>query len=118
MGTGAVTSGSPLAAPDLSIRTLCRDTDKETYLDPEKLAAVIKNLPLDITDLRPIDEAISTQGGVSFEALNEDLSIKNFPNIHCIGEMLDWHAPTGGYLLQGCFASGFFVAKEISFNGR
>lgn len=93
-------------------------TDKETYLNPQTLAESIKGLKLSISDIRPIDEAISTQGGVSFDAINNDLSIKNFPKIHCVGEMLDWHAPTGGYLLQGCFSSGVFVASKISFNER
>jgi predicted flavoprotein YhiN len=55
---------------------------------------------------RPIDEAISTAGGVVFEALDEGLMLKQLPGVFCAGEMLDWEAPTGGYLLTGCFASG------------
>jgi predicted flavoprotein YhiN len=55
---------------------------------------------------RPIDEAISSAGGVQFEALDERLMVRAMPGVFCAGEMLDWEAPTGGYLLTGCFASG------------
>lgn len=88
--------------------------DKETYLNKELLSQKLQNLELEVNGLRPIDEAISTRGGVSFQALNEDLSLKEFSNVYCIGEMLDWHAPTGGYLLQACFSTGHFVANKIN----
>jgi len=55
---------------------------------------------------RPLDEAISSAGGVTFESLDENLMIRSLPGIFCAGEMLDWEAPTGGYLLTACFASG------------
>ena len=55
---------------------------------------------------RPLDEAISSAGGVTFEALDERLMLKQLPGVFCAGEMLDWEAPTGGYLLTTCFASG------------
>ena len=71
-----------------------------------KLAAAIKSLPLKLTATRPIDEAISTAGGVCFSAMNKQLMLKNLPGIFCAGEMLDWEAPTGGYLLNAAFASG------------
>ena len=71
------------------------------------LAAAIKALPVPLIATRPIDEAISTAGGVTFEALNEQLMLKQMPGVFCAGEMLDWEAPTGGYLLTACFASGF-----------
>jgi len=70
------------------------------------LAAAIKALPLPVTATRPIDEAISTAGGVIFEALDPALMLKDMPGVFCAGEMLDWEAPTGGYLLTGCLASG------------
>jgi len=70
------------------------------------LAAAIKSLPLTVTATRPIDEAISTAGGVAFEALDGDLMLRDLPGVFCAGEMLDWEAPTGGYLLTACFASG------------
>ncbi len=74
--------------------------------DAQKLAAAIKSLPLTLTAARPIDEAISSAGGVPFEALDEQLMVKELPGVFCAGEMLDWEAPTGGYLLTACFASG------------
>ena len=74
--------------------------------DPQRLATTIKALPLRLTATRPLDEAISSAGGVPFEALDEKLMIKTMPGVFCAGEMLDWEAPTGGYLLTACFASG------------
>ncbi len=71
-----------------------------------QLAAAIKHLPLPVTATRPIDEAISTAGGVTFEALDEHLMLRDLPGVFCAGEMLDWEAPTGGYLLTACFATG------------
>jgi len=79
---------------------------KEDMHDAGKLAAAIKALPLQLVAARPIDEAISSAGGVLFEVLNEDLMCEASPGLFCAGEMLDWEAPTGGYLLTACFASG------------
>jgi hypothetical protein len=73
---------------------------------PAGLAAAIKDLPLKLDSPRPLDEAISTAGGVSFGSLDEHLMLKALPGVFCAGEMLDWEAPTGGYLLTACFASG------------
>ncbi|WP_036299986.1 TIGR03862 family flavoprotein [Methylotenera sp. L2L1] len=78
----------------------------QDYMNPVKLGNAIKTLPLKLTSTRPIDEAISSAGGVNFECLNERLMIKALPGVFCAGEMLDWEAPTGGYLLTACFASG------------
>ncbi|SCA58254.1 putative flavoprotein oxidoreductase [Candidatus Terasakiella magnetica] len=80
--------------------------DKDRFSDMEKLAIGIKNLPLDLTAPRPIEEAISCAGGVAFDQLDENLMVKNHPGLFICGEMLDWDAPTGGYLLTACFASG------------
>ncbi|MBK9344937.1 MAG: NAD(P)/FAD-dependent oxidoreductase [Burkholderiales bacterium] len=74
--------------------------------DPAQLASAIKALPITVSATRPIDEAISTAGGVLFEVLNQGLMLEQLPGVFCAGEMLDWEAPTGGYLLQACFASG------------
>ncbi len=79
---------------------------KEDYAAPQKLARAIKALPLTLHATRPIDEAISSAGGVMFEALDKHLMAQNMPGVFCAGEMLDWEAPTGGYLLTACFASG------------
>ena len=78
----------------------------EAMVDPARLAAAIKALPLTVTAPRPIDEAISSAGGVRLEALDEHLMVRVRPGIFCAGEMLDWEAPTGGYLLQAAMASG------------
>jgi hypothetical protein len=72
----------------------------------DELAAAIKHLPLPVTATRPLDEAISTAGGVAFEALDESLMLRDLSGVFCAGEMLDWEAPTGGYLLTACFATG------------
>ncbi|MHB2244448.1 TIGR03862 family flavoprotein [Pseudomonas monsensis] len=81
-------------------------TAAATFADPALLARAIKALPLTLVKPRPLDEAISSAGGVTFEALDERLMLKALPGVFCAGEMLDWEAPTGGYLLTGCFASG------------
>ena len=78
----------------------------DCFADPAQLAKAIKALPLKLINARPLDEAISSAGGVRFEALDEHLMLKQLPGVFCAGEMLDWEAPTGGYLLTGCFASG------------
>jgi uncharacterized flavoprotein (TIGR03862 family) len=90
---------------------LLKKLPKESYMELPKLAEHIKSYSIDVNDFRPIDEVISTAGGVSWEELNPDLSLKKFPFIQCVGEMLDWDAPTGGYLLQGCFATGFAAGR-------
>jgi hypothetical protein len=70
------------------------------------LAQLIKKMPVPVIGLNPMDEAISTSGGVAWEALDESLMIRELPGVFCAGEMLDWAAPTGGYLLNGCLATG------------
>ena len=78
----------------------------EVFADPARLAAVIKSLPLTLVAPRPIEEAISTAGGLSFAALDDNLMVRSLPGVFCAGEMLDWEAPTGGYLLTACLATG------------
>ncbi|RKR44042.1 TIGR03862 family flavoprotein [Paraburkholderia sp. BL17N1] len=84
---------------------------KEAFADANGLAHAIKALPVRLTRARPIAEAISTAGGIPFEALNEHLMIERLPGVFCAGEMLDWEAPTGGYLLTACFASGLAAGR-------
>ncbi len=81
-------------------------TSAATFTDPLALAQAIKALPLTLVKTRPLDEAISSAGGVKFEAMNQNLMLNALPGVFCAGEMLDWEAPTGGYLLTACFASG------------
>jgi uncharacterized flavoprotein (TIGR03862 family) len=76
------------------------------FAEPARVAAAIKALPLRLVAPRPLDEAISSAGGVAFEALDESLMLRGLPGVFCAGEMLDWEAPTGGYLLTACFATG------------
>ena len=80
---------------------------KEKFSDPAFLATAIKALPIQLIAPRPLEEAISTAGGVAFEALDAQLMISALPGVFCAGEMLDWEAPTGGYLLTASFASGY-----------
>jgi len=84
---------------------------KQDFADPECLASAIKELPIPLIAPRPLDEAISSAGGVLFEELDEYLMIRSLPGVFCAGEMLDWEAPTGGYLLTACFASGRAAAQ-------
>lgn len=81
---------------------------------PEALAVAIKAAPLTVTGLRPIDRAISSAGGVCFDALDDHFMLKHRPGTFVAGEMLDWEAPTGGYLLQACFATGVAAGKGIA----
>ncbi|WP_460160054.1 TIGR03862 family flavoprotein [Pseudomonas sp. S3_F07] len=82
-------------------------TPAECFTDPARLAQAIKALPLTLVKTRPLDEAISSAGGVAFSNLDERLMLKSLPGVFVAGEMIDWEAPTGGYLLTACFATGF-----------
>src|SRR5690606_32591876 len=86
---------------------------RDTLADPQRLAQGIKHLPVRLTGTRPLDEAISSAGGVTAQALNEGLMLTALPGVFCAGEMLDWEAPTGGYLLTACFASGRVAAEGV-----
>ena len=79
-------------------------------LDPQSLQS---RLPITLAAPRPIDEAISTAGGVRFEALDEHLMLRAMPGVFCAGEMLDWEAPTGGYLLSATLATALVAAQGI-----
>lgn len=80
----------------------------------EALAKVTKCCKIPLTKARPVAEAISTSGGVSWSALDESLMLKQLAGVYCAGEMLDWEAPTGGYLMQGCFATGSIAGKAAA----
>jgi uncharacterized flavoprotein (TIGR03862 family) len=87
--------------------------EREIFADPQALAQAIKALPLKLIQPRPMDEAISTAGGICPTALDAHLMLKAIPGVFCAGEMLDWEAPTGGYLLTACFASGRRAAEGV-----
>jgi uncharacterized flavoprotein (TIGR03862 family) len=78
------------------------------------LAALAKSFPLALRGPRPIDEAISSAGGVAWAELDEGLMLRRLPGVFCAGEMIDWEAPTGGYLLQGCFATATRAARGVA----
>ena len=78
------------------------------------LAGIVKALPVPVVGLRPMDEAISTAGGVAWDALDEGLMLKARPGTFCAGEMIDWEAPTGGYLLSACFATGLWAGRHAA----
>ncbi len=82
-------------------------------LSPEKLAALINAVPVVLTGIAPITRAISTAGGIAFEELDADFMIRRMPGTFAAGEMLDWEAPTGGYLLQACFATGAAAGRGV-----
>jgi hypothetical protein len=82
--------------------------------DTERLAARIKALPLEATGFAGIERAISSAGGIAWEAVDAGFMLKALPGVHVAGEMLDWEAPTGGYLLQACFSTGLAAARGIA----
>ena len=86
---------------------------REMMNDASQLAQAIQHLPVVLKAPRPLDEAISSAGGVRFEMLTQDLMLKPCPGVFCAGEMLDWEAPTGGYLLTACMASGVQAAQGV-----
>ena len=86
---------------------------REKWNRSAELGAIIKSLPLLLVAPRPLEEAISSTGGVSFDALDKNLMLRNLPDVFCAGEMLDWEAPTGGYLLTACFATGRAAGKGM-----
>jgi len=87
---------------------------KEAFLDTYSLALNIKGLTLTIVDAANLDEAISTVGGVSISEVDANYQLNSIKNSFCIGEMLDWDAPTGGYLLQACFSMGAALAIHLN----
>ncbi|MBC8082586.1 MAG: TIGR03862 family flavoprotein [Hymenobacter sp.] len=94
------------------VPTLLREVaPPEAAATPVALAYLLRHLPLPVQALRPLDEAISTAGGVAWPEVNEHLMLRRRPGTFLAGEMLDWEAPTGGYLLQGCFSTGAWAAQ-------
>lgn len=102
------------AGLDTAKSSLLRElVDKALWNDPEQLAQQIKHLKIQLQGFRPIEEAISCAGGVKEQALTQDLQLKSHPSVFCCGEMLDWDAPTGGYLLTACFATGRAAGEGV-----
>ncbi|MCQ9617573.1 TIGR03862 family flavoprotein [Paenalcaligenes niemegkensis] len=87
--------------------------DASVFENASALSSIIKKLPLTLSGIKPIAEAISSAGGVRFQSIDEKLMLKALPGVFCAGEMIDWEAPTGGYLLTACFASGKVAAMGV-----
>ncbi|TAH43610.1 MAG: TIGR03862 family flavoprotein [Elusimicrobia bacterium] len=87
---------------------------RDVFDDPARLAQAIKALPLRLLRPRPIEEAISSAGGVALSAVDENLMLRAMPGVFCAGEMLDWEAPTGGYLLTASMAGGFIAGAAAA----
>jgi uncharacterized flavoprotein (TIGR03862 family) len=102
----------------LQIALLKSILSKDNFTDANVLSENIKRLPISILGLAPIDEAISTVGGISLLETDEYFQLKKLPNQYAIGEMLDWDAPTGGYLLQACFSMGSYLADRLNDTNR
>jgi hypothetical protein len=103
---------SPVAAGLLQ-EAAHRDGQPLSSMEPGALAALIKDVPVRLTATAPIERAISTAGGVAFAEIDERFMLRRMPGVFVAGEMLDWEAPTGGYLLQACFSTGAAAAKGV-----
>ena len=98
----------------IKIQLLKAYTSREEFLNPKLLSKKIKALPIIINKAAPVDEAISTTGGVSLSELDSHYQLYRIPGTFCLGEMVDWYAPTGGFLLQGCFSMGVGLARYLN----
>lgn len=108
---GKYTTIFKLDAASMALIKAC--TDKKTFQDPLAFAGCLKKLPVPVRSIRPLEEAISSAGGLAISALHPDFSLRAYPRIYAIGEMVDWDAPTGGFLLQACFSMGYSAAQSI-----
>jgi len=99
---------------DATKRALLFELTRPMPRDTDGLIASIKAAPLQVSGPRPIDEAISTAGGLSWDALTPELMLRDFPGVFCAGEMLDWDAPTGGYLITACLATGRWAGRAAA----
>ncbi|WP_048438657.1 TIGR03862 family flavoprotein [Caenimonas sp. SL110] len=100
-----------LSLDGIKLAVLHELLSKDEIQNPARLAAAIKSLPITVVAARPVQEAISTAGGVTFAAMDDQLMLNHAPGVFCAGEMLDWEAPTGGYLLTASFASARVAAN-------
>ncbi len=103
-----------LSMDEVQIALLMGTLTKDEFTDPDLLTKKIKALPLTIVSSAPLDDAISTVGGIALNEIDENFQLKKLPLTYAIGEMLDWDAPTGGYLLQGCFSMGHYLAAHLN----
>jgi predicted Rossmann fold flavoprotein len=104
---------SRLGLDGVKMGLLHEQLSKDSMTNASALAQAIKALPIRLISARPVAEAISTAGGIRFDAVSENLELSALPSVFCAGEMLDWEAPTGGYLLTACLASGLRAAEGV-----
>jgi len=104
---------SALKVPPIVYSWLKEVLSKEAFIEPEILGRAVKSFAPQIRGLRPLDEVISTVGGIAVDELDENGRLIQFERVYCCGEMIDWDAPTGGYLIQASVASGYVVGKAI-----
>jgi uncharacterized flavoprotein (TIGR03862 family) len=102
-----------LALSPVQIGLLREASGKDLPADPFALAQAVKSVGLAVSGVQGLDRAISTAGGVSFDAVDEQFMLRALPGTFVAGEMLDWEAPTGGFLLQACFSTGFYAAAGL-----
>ena len=102
-----------LKLPPVKLQLLRELTSADIWHDPAQLAHAIKCLPLELVATRPLAEAISSAGGIAFPELDHNMMLGKIPGVFCAGEMLDWEAPTGGYLLTACFATGRAAGQGV-----
>ena len=98
----------------LKVALLYELLSPEALQNPTQLAGALQHLPITLLRPRPVAEAISSAGGVALEAVDENLMLQAKPGVFCAGEMLDWEAPTGGYLLTACMATAWRAAAGIA----
>ena len=104
---------SKLGIAGVKLALLHEVLGKDDFRNIDQVVATIKELPITVHAARPIDEAISTAGGVRFEGMDSNYMLSNKPGTFAAGEMLDWEAPTGGYLLTACFATGMAAGQGV-----
>ncbi|MBC7385111.1 MAG: TIGR03862 family flavoprotein [Cryobacterium sp.] len=107
-----------LALSEAALALLFHHLPNEDRADLDRFARAVKRFPITLGSPRPLSEAISSSGGVALSELTPDLELKKFPGVYCGGEMLDWHAPTGGFLIQACVSMGTRIAKAVSHSAR
>jgi uncharacterized flavoprotein (TIGR03862 family) len=102
-----------LKLSQLAISWIKAFVSKEKFMNPTELTGFIKAFPVDVKGFRSLDEVISSAGGVATTELKQSGELIKYPGVFCAGEMIDWDAPTGGYLIQGCVSSGYVVGQAI-----
>jgi uncharacterized flavoprotein (TIGR03862 family) len=110
----ATTLKKELKLSKVVIALLRTSLNKEEYTDLDFLSRKIKYFPVKLIGSAPVDEAISTVGGIALDEVNSKFELKKFPSNYCIGEMLDWDAPTGGYLIQACASMGAYLSNTLN----